>query len=403
MKKTNTMLSVVFVCVACQIAAASQGAFRQLGALQPSNAGPSDYFGYWLAMSGDVIVANGNGGECVFVKPSGGWRSMKETATLTASDGTLLHSVSISGDTIVAAGENGAAYVFVKPSTGWANMTQSAKLMATDAGFGFSEVSVGGSTIIAGAPDAQIGSNQNQGAAYVFVEPVGGWVDMTQTAKLTAADGAANDNLGYASAIDGGTVVVGAPYATILNGGDYNQGAAYIFTEPAAGWTDMTATAKLTASDGTSVANLGYSVAVQGNTAVAGAPNQLDPNGFGGGAAYIYVEPTEGWIDTTETAQLSPSNAVQYGSAGYSVAIRGNLVLVGSPGMATLTKRQTTYSFLKPSQGWNNMTQTAAIKPSALGYIEFGHSVGSVSTTVVVGAPGSVYTGYEGIVYVYGQ
>ena len=38
---------------------------------------------------------------------------------------------------------------------------------------------------------------------------------MTQTAKLTASDGAAGDDFGDSVSISGNTVVVGAPYATV--------------------------------------------------------------------------------------------------------------------------------------------------------------------------------------------
>ena len=45
-------------------------------------------------------------------------------------------------------------------------------------------------------------------AAYVFTGSGSAWA---QTAKLTAADGAAGDYFGYSLAIDGGTVVIAAP------------------------------------------------------------------------------------------------------------------------------------------------------------------------------------------------
>ena len=44
----------------------------------------------------------------------------------------------------------------------------------------------------------------------MFTEPGSGWANMTQTAKLTASDGAAGDLFGYSVSISGNTVVVGA-------------------------------------------------------------------------------------------------------------------------------------------------------------------------------------------------
>jgi hypothetical protein len=89
-------------------------------------------------------------------------------------------------------------------------------------------VAVSGNTVVAGAPSATVGGNAGQGAAYVFVKPASGWVSATETDKLTAADGAANDKLGWSAAADSGnTVVAGAPYAAVE--GNPAAGAAYVF------------------------------------------------------------------------------------------------------------------------------------------------------------------------------
>ncbi|MBI4516452.1 MAG: FG-GAP repeat protein [Deltaproteobacteria bacterium] len=66
-----------------------------------------------------------------------------------------------------------------------------------------------------------------------------------QKAKLTAADGAASDFFGVSVAISGDTVVVGAIWDDI--GANSDQGSAYVFVKPGGGWADMTQTAKLTA------------------------------------------------------------------------------------------------------------------------------------------------------------
>ena len=103
-----------------------------------------------------------------------------------------------------------------------------------------------------------------------------------QEAKLTASDGAAGDDFGYSVAISGNTVVVGAPYATV--GGNADQGAAYVFTESGSGWANMTQTAKLTASDGAAGDDFGGSVSISGNTVVVGAPYATAaPTAPGGG------------------------------------------------------------------------------------------------------------------------
>ncbi len=64
------------------------------------------------------------------------------------------------------------------------------------------------------------------GSAYVFQKPLGGWVDMTQTAKLTASEGAANDLFGHSVSNNGDVVVIGA-VSDDDNGG--NSGSAYVY------------------------------------------------------------------------------------------------------------------------------------------------------------------------------
>ena len=107
-----------------------------------------------------------------------------QLAKLTASDGQpydgLGLAVAIDGDALVVGVSNSnrnEAYVFVKPSGGWGNMTQTAILTPSDsqsdAAFGVS-VSISGDTIAVAAPDAKDRYRPSSGAVYVFVKPAGG-------------------------------------------------------------------------------------------------------------------------------------------------------------------------------------------------------------------------------------
>ena len=98
-----------------------------------------------------------------------------------------------------------------------------------------------------------------------------------QVATLTASDGQSGDEMGVSVAISGNTVVAGTPW---VSGG---QSAAYVFVRPATGWVNMTQTAKLTPSDGSSIG----SVSISGNTMVAATD-------YCGAAAYVFVEPPTG-------------------------------------------------------------------------------------------------------------
>src|ERR1700675_1592404 len=89
-----------------------------------------------------------------------------------------------------------------------------------------------------------------------------------QLAELTASDGNSNDRFGNAVAVNGSTVIVGAWGATI--GSNTEQGAAYVFVKPVNGWGNMTQVAKLTPSNGSEYLHFGWSVAISGDTIVVG-------------------------------------------------------------------------------------------------------------------------------------
>lgn len=218
------------------------------------------------------------------VVPAVPWRQL---AKLTASDGKAFDffgdSVAVSGDgntVVVGAQYAHETYIYVKPASGWSNMTQIATLKPSDGGvdFGFT-VAISGNTVVVGNCEGC-----GTGAAYVFVKPVGGWVDMTENAKLTNSDPKFGDDFGASVSISGNTVVVGADCGDQKACG--GAGEAYVFIKPASGWASMTETARLTASDGQAGAALGIAVSVSGNTVVAGAPGA--PRGSSScGAAYI--------------------------------------------------------------------------------------------------------------------
>ncbi len=297
-----------------------------------------------------------------------------EIGQLSASDGATGDefggSVAISGNTIVvgavlADSNLGAAYVFTEPSSGWGDMTQVAELTASDgvAGDGFGDaVSISGNTIVVGADNASVGANGSQGAAYVFTEPAAGWANMTQTAKLVAPNGQADADFGEAVSIGGNTIIVGADNPDHLNA----EGAAYVYTEPSTGWANMTQAAELTASDGTASDFFGSSVSISGNTVVVGAWDANVGANTGQGTAYVFTEPTGGWANRTQTAKLTASDGAAYDYFGISVSISGNMVVVGAFGgtVGTNSEQGAAYVFTEPAAGWVNMTETAKLTAS---------------------------------------
>jgi len=325
-------------------------------------------------------------------------------AKLTASDGQanneLGYSVSISGDTIVVGAPyatvsghdaQGAVYVFERPASGWADMTQTAKLTASDgqvnAFFG-SSVSISGDTVLVGADGANIGTKMSQGAAYVFVKPAKGWADMTQATKLLAPDGAAKSYFGSSVSVSGDTAVVAADGANV--GSNYFAGAVYLFVRPAKGWeTVLQPSAKLIASDASKGDQLGYSVAIRGNTVVAGARSATVGANSRQGAAYLYVKPADGWKDTHETAKLIASDGAKDSQFGYAVCIDAGVVVVGAPGRDFAG---TAYEFLRPADGWAT-TSAWKVKLMASDRVagdQLGYALAISGDTVLAGAPATI-------------
>lgn len=291
-------------------------------------------FGASVSVGDNVIAVgapddnNANGEVYVFVKPTGGWRgNPTPTAELTvpAVTGNLLGtSVSISpdGKTIVAGGpgEGGpsGAYVFVEPEGGWVDMTEPTATLTAASGFEVGHsVAISGNTIAVGEADTG-----NLEAVYVFVEPAGGWADTTQpNATLTGSDEGREDAFGHVVAISGNTVVAGSAH---------NTGTAYVFVEPETGWADMTQTAELTIQ-AKGDPGLSFAVAITGKVILASAPDDSIGK-VPQGAVFGYLEPAGGWVNTSmPNGSVIASDGEVGDGFGFSLAVSGSSMVVGAP------------------------------------------------------------------------
>ena len=301
--------------------------------------------------------------------------------TLTAPDGAfgdeLGTSVAVQGDTVVigAPGDDstrGSVYVFQRMGDSW---TETAKLTATDAAsgdeLGFS-VAIDGNTIVAGAPFADIGTQHDQGAVYTFART--GAVTRVETGKLFALDGVASDELGSSVAIDGDTIVAGAAAATV-GGKNIRQGAAYTFATT--GTSPRTQTGKLTASDGGMLDGLGRSVAIDGDTIVAGAETAKVGVNVNQGAAYTFDR--IGAAARHETAKLTASDGGTLDFFGTAVAIDGGTIVAGAPGHAFGSSRAQGSAYTFARTGAAARTETARLSASDDGRGGLFHVVASAS------------------------
>jgi hypothetical protein len=279
-----------------------------------------------VAISGSAVVAgesqlddgtpDADGRAYVWAMPPGGWQDapdpQEQTAELRASDGALDDylgtSVGVSGTTVVVGAPDhevggdagqGAVYVYTEPAGGWANaddpQTETAELTQSDPGGGDhlgESVAVGGSTVAAGAPS---NTNSEQGAIYEWTMPAGGWADASdpqhETAELTTSDG---DSSGLGKTLSSGTdplavsesgttIVAGDP-AYPVSDDPPEEGAVYVWPEPASGgWVTADDDAVIADPNASQDDAFGASVGMSGSTIVAGSPR----NSGSPGVAYV--------------------------------------------------------------------------------------------------------------------
>ena len=297
-------------------------------AIVPKKGVLGHFFGVLIVLAGIVAPGTLAADPCSDLAPVRSLRRLTQTPVeylqstkLTAVDGASSdhfgYSVSIDGDTIVIGapyddGGSGSAYVFTRnrcwnETTGdvSSSYTLVTKLTVVDGAdydlFGNS-VSIDGDTIVIGA---RAEDDDDSGSAYVFTRDTAGDLasGWTQVTKLTADDGARDDEFGGSVSIDGDTIVIGA---RLDDDKGTNSGSAYVFTRDTAGdlafgWTQVT---KLTADDGASDDLFGYSVSIDGDTIVIGALND-DDRFFASGSAYVFTRDTagdlaSGWTQVTK-------------------------------------------------------------------------------------------------------
>ena len=311
--------------------------------LTPSDGAADNAFGHSVSIDGDTAVVGAfgaavagkpqQGAAYIFVRSGTTWTQQQK---LTAVDGAASDlfgwSVAISVDT-VAIGANsddignnvnqGSVYVFLRNGVTWPLQQ---KLMAADGSAGdfFGDsVAAAGNTLVVGATEHRVGTNNQQGSAYVFVTDGTTW---TQQQMLTASDGAQTDNFGFSVALSGNTAIVG----TLQNvGANVQQGSAYIFVRTGTTWTQQQ---KLTANDGAAGDSFGGSVAIAGDRVFIGAFGDTFGANQRQGSAYTFTRTGTLW---TQVQKFAADDGTAEDSYGSSVAMTPTAAIIGAQNDAT--------------------------------------------------------------------
>lgn len=320
------------------------------------------------------------------VAGSGFAQTVYETQKLLAADGATYDSfgyaVAIDGNTALVGAyahddvgfRSGAVYVYSRTAGVW-SLQQ--KLVADDAEefdeFGGS-VSLSGNTAVIGAR-REDHSGDSSGSAYVFIRTPSGW---TQQQKLLAPDGERWDNFGWSVAIDADTAIVGAVSDDDIAYGS-GAGSAYVFTRSYI-WSFQQ---KLVAPDAAQMDMFGWSVAIDGNTAVVSAYGD-DDEGESSGSLYVYTRSAGTW---SFQQKLIPGDGTEWHLFGASVAIDGDTLLVGAFGDHHNTPNThigSAYVYTRTAGNWSLQEKLSALDGAPAD--SFGQSVALDGDIAVIGA-----------------
>ena len=400
-------------------------------------------FGCAIALEGGTALVGGTNSEKVqvFVRTGSNWDPQGELAAGELSLGSRFGcSLAISGDrALVGASQSGSApgsfsgrvFAFNRSGGSW---SLSSEVIADDTAPGDRF----GTSIAISGDRAVIGSHlpSGDGRAHVFTFNGTNWErdaellssdgDLFYRYKLTVAlsgdlafvgadafafDGEAwihegklpgsqwtSDDYGHAVALDGGTALIGAPgrNAPPFLG---NSGAVHVFIREAAGWSEQTV---LLAPDAGKDDSFGSALALDGDTALVGAYLDDTTAGKDAGSAHVFTRAGSSW---SSQAILHAGDSAAQDQFGISVAISGSTALVGAKfdDTAAGIDAGSAYVFAKKGKQW---APQAKLQPDdASGGDQFGHAVALDKNTAVIGAVGKASSGIseEGAAYVFSR
>lgn len=309
-------------------------------------------FGSAVAIAGDILVVgapqasvdgvDGKGAVYIYQRNLGGAEAWELIMSMSTTENARAYgySVAVSGDVLVVGAPEGFAggsmnrgvvYVYVRNQGGADQWGQVARLVASDGGeadrFGF-RVAIDGDTLAASSPFDDSPGMFNHGSVYVFYRNQGGPDQWEQVKKIVADDLVAEDRFGRSLALDGDIIIAGSPYKTV--GVNLNQGAAYVFKRNQGGGNEWGQVRKLVASSGSVNDIFSWSVAISGDLALVGAPWATGNGVQGTGQVYLFHRDLGGENQWGEYSALSPSDGRNGDHFGESIAINGDVIVAGA-------------------------------------------------------------------------
>ncbi len=324
-----------------------------------------------LGVSGDLRARVQDEGRKIELVDAKG-RAALSYSKLTAQDADKRElaarlEASVDGREIVLVVEDeGARYpIVIDPIVASLEQKLRSDLPQADARFGF-DVAIDGDLAVVGAWREDVGLDADVGAVYVFIRSGSTWA----LDKRFGPSSIGGQQCGWSVAISGNRIVYGCPG----DGGD--KGTAFYFQRNGPNNYSGASVIPQTVKTGD---RFGSSVAISGNNVAVGAPG-LDINASlqNTGAVHFFKVNSDGTVSSLGYGQGFDSNA----QAGTAVAIDGDIVAVGAPGVGA----GSVDIWGKNSLGSIQVTGLLQASDGVAGD-QFGQSVAISGTTVVVGAP----------------
>lgn len=194
---------------------------------------------------------------------------------------------------------------------------------------------------------------------------------------LVPTDGSYLDFFGRAVCVDGDTAMICA-HRDDDNGS--MSGSVYVFSRNGGSWSQQQ---KLLANDGDGHDAFGWSISIEGNTAVVGTFHGGD-HGYDSGSAYVFARSSRtGWL-WAEQAKLLPADGAAEDRFGYSVSVDGDITIIGANREAYSDPRGSAHVFTRSGETWTRQHRFESQACAAEQYM--GISVAVSGGTAVIGA-----------------
>jgi hypothetical protein len=211
----------------------------------------------------------------------------------------------------------------VRNAAGW---TQQAKLVASDGAagdrFGNSVCHRRRPHRGRRVPLRRDRARQRRGV-YVFERSGSAWSRGRQARTGIGAD--IGEGLGWSLALEGDTLVAGAA-DDHHSGGQFDGGAAYVFVDAGGTWSQEQ---RVIAGDGEAFDYFGHAVALAGDTLVVGAYSDNHASAANGGSAYVFQRSAAVW---TLAQKIVPADNHSNDLFGFALALEGDVLVATAAG-----------------------------------------------------------------------